>query len=134
VTHLQGKQLVSVIPAMRIMSSLSGIVCMLTFILPMAVAQDGEGSSVSQLKRTTCVSRTSAPTSDVHVKIDAAAGDSAICLPGRDAATALLNDPLAGSRAVVAEVLAEAERRAANLRFEVGAPPPRFTQDRIQGH
>lgn len=41
--------------------------------------------------------------------------------------------PVSTSSSIVAATLAEAERRAANLKFEVG-PPPRFmTKERISG-
>ena len=73
------------------------------------------------------------------------AGRDGLCVEVRDAARSFADQAVAetlaradehiasASSSIVAATLAEAERRAANLKFEVG-PPPRFmTKERNSG-
>ena len=77
-------------------------------------------------------------------RLNQISADGAVCQAIRDAAKDLATayaqeDPaqqdeiVKASRAIVAETLAEAERRAANLQFEVGPPPRHMTKGRNSG-
>jgi hypothetical protein len=73
--------------------------------------------------------------------LDEISTDTAVCAQINDAASALaleLSDSNPGKDAVEAEaaaermkqILAEADQRAASIRFEVGPPPPNLTRSR----
>jgi hypothetical protein len=73
--------------------------------------------------------------------LDEISTDAAVCAQINDAASALaleLSDSNPGKDAVEAEaaaermkqILAEADQRAASIRFEVGPPPPNLTRSR----
>jgi hypothetical protein len=74
--------------------------------------------------------------------LTALAADTAICQPARTAAVALIAERAAPSsevneadaaRAVVDATLAEAELRAASMKFEVGPPPLNLSRGRSGG-
>lgn len=79
----------------------------------------------------------------VTTALAALAGDDAICGPVRSAALSLVADPgtLAGvepaapdpARSLVEATLAEADRRAAAMKFEVGPPPLNLSRGRRGG-
>jgi hypothetical protein len=96
------------------------------------------------------IGRSTALAADIDLALKAISDDTAICSPQRDAALAIasarssragapetspsLSNPLAPtSREAVAAALAEAERQANNLKFEVGPPPPTITKGRNSG-
>ncbi len=93
------------------------------------------------------ITRSEAPTADIAAALDTVAADPDACQPLHDAAIGLAisragpavgddtsDDRIAAaSRSIVAQTLAEAERRAANLKFEVGPPPPNLTKGRNPG-
>jgi hypothetical protein len=93
----------------------------------------------------TAVAKTAAPAADILAALEVIAGDANACEPVRSAAKELAVS-LAGSvpaaaefqTAVasipaIAETQAEAERRAASLKFEVGPPPANLTRGRSPG-
>ena len=78
---------------------------------------------------------------DLLMALDAVSADATACTQIKDAASALaleLSDANPGQDANAAEaaaermkqVLAEADQRAASLRFEVGPPPRNLTRSR----
>lgn len=78
---------------------------------------------------------------ELLMALDAISGDATACAPIKDAASALaleLSDANPGQDANAAEasaermkqVLAEADQRAASVRFEVGPPPRNLTRSR----
>jgi hypothetical protein len=125
---------------------------MLTFAAPMAWAQADRLSAVL-VKDVACsapdamaglqrnLSTADASPIDTRAALGAIAADTLICTPIREAAEDLVNSSFsaavgpsaAASNSIIAEALAEAERRAANMKFEVGPPPPRLTRGRNPG-
>ena len=89
------------------------------------------------------IAKAGAAPADILAALNAIAADAAACAPVRAAATELgaelaavvaPDDSIAvASNLVVADALAEAERRATNMKFEVGPPPPRLTRGRSAG-
>ena len=97
------------------------------------------------------IGKASAVAADVDAALSEIAANQSICsalrdaareigtarvdqVPGSVAATDAVPDTIAiSSREAVAAALAEAERRAANLKFEVGPPPPNLTKGRNSG-
>jgi hypothetical protein len=63
----------------------------------------------------------------------ARAGGTTLAASAATAAPTITADIAATSREAVAAALAEGERRAASLKFEVGPPPPNLTKGRISG-
>lgn len=138
----------------RLLRPLAVMICMLTFAAPEAFAQDGERLSAALVEDVSCgstdaldglnakIAASGASSIDIQAALGAIAADTAVCSAIRDAAkgfVASATPALTGSRAaaassaIIADALAEAERRAANMKFEVGPPPPRLTRGRNPG-
>lgn len=117
--------------------------------LPDALAKDASCVSAVEarqsLERTIAAAPADTPPDAIVSALYQIVGRDDVCAPARDAARALAEATAAAapaladqrlasaSSAIVAATLAEAERRAANLTFEVG-PPPRFmTRERKSG-
>jgi hypothetical protein len=101
------------------------------------------------------ISKSTSPAADIDAALAAIAADGSICSALRDAAKdigatraagttttaaadpaaapAAIGDMPASSREAVAAALAEGERRVANLKFEVGPPPPNLTKGHNPG-
>jgi hypothetical protein len=123
-----------------------------TFAAPIAWAQSDRLSAVL-VKDVACaeqdaigglqrnIAAAGASSVESRAALGVIAADTTICPAIREAAEDLSNAILsmaappsaAASSAVVADALAEAERRASNLKFEVGPPPPRLTRGRNPG-
>ncbi len=142
----------------RLLRALFAItVGILTLASPVASAQTADGLTAQIAKDAACTSpdartrlqdniaKAGAAQADLLAALNAIAADAAACAPVRAAATelaiALAPAPVvapgdsitAASNLVVADTLAEAERRASNMKFEVGPPPPRLTRGRSAG-
>jgi len=142
----------------RLLRTLAAITAgLLTFAAPVASAQAADGLAAKLAKDVACVApgasaglqanvaKAAAAPADVLAALYAIAADTAACAPVRSAATELAvsltpaplrppGDPItAASNTVIANTLAEAERRASNMKFEVGPPPPRLTRGRSAG-
>jgi hypothetical protein len=87
------------------------------------------------------IKKSAAVPGDIGAALNLIAADQARCSPVREAATALAAGYVAAApapapeerqdeqnRAIVAQTLAEADRQAAQLRFEVGPPPRNMTR------
>lgn len=91
------------------------------------------------------IKKLGAPSEAIGATLKVIAADEARCAPLRQAATELallysaqpaptaedLAD--AAARKAVEQTLAEADRNAASLKFEVDPPPPRLTKERVDG-
>jgi hypothetical protein len=132
---------------------LAAIVCVLIFATPTASAQD-VGRLADTLAKDVCaangaettlqdnIATVGATPSEIVDALNVIVADTSACAPLRDAArklagsVALRRSPTAEDRAaaasgkIVADTLAEAERRVATMKFEVGPPPPRLTRGR----
>ena len=130
--------------------------CVLTFATPSASAQRdnltgkltaGVVCTVPGAEATLRynISKAAAAPSDIASALNAIVGDPTACGPMRDAASKLAASitlrtsadakdraPAASSK-IIADALAEAERRAANMKFEVGPPPAKVTRGRNPG-
>lgn len=129
----------------------------LTLASPVASAQIADSLTAQIAKDAACTSpeartrlqdniaKAGAAPAELLAALNAIAADTAACAPVRAAATELAitlapapvvapDDIItAASNMVVADTLAEAERRASNMKFEVGPPPPRLTRGRSAG-
>jgi hypothetical protein len=136
---------------------LAATIGMLVLTTPQAFGQAAGGLASELAKGVTCtspdasvglltaVAKTTAPAADILAALGAIGNDAAACEPVRNAAKELAVSlaasvpavaevpTAAASSAVLAEVEAEAERRAASLKFEVGPPPPNLTRGRSPG-
>jgi hypothetical protein len=114
-----------------------------------ALAKDASCVSVAEarqsLERAIAAAPADTPPDAIVSALYQIVGRDDVCAPAHEAARALAEATVAAapaladrrlaseSSAIVAATLAEAERRAANLKFEVG-PPPRFmTRERKSG-
>lgn len=127
---------------------------------PCAIAQTPAAGPDALTKDVACAASAAKPALDANVRKELGDGqgarsamaarlnqissDSTVCGPVRDAAKDLAStyaaaDPASGPtashapNAAVAEALAEAQRRLANLKFEVGPPPRNMTKGRTSG-
>lgn len=138
----------------RLLRPLAAVVLMLTFATPQTFAQEVERLSAVLVKDVSCgstdaldglnanIAASGASSPDVQIALGVIAADAAVCPAIRDAARGFVLSPppspagghaASASSAVIADALAEAERRAANMKFEVGPPPPRLTRGRNPG-
>ena len=100
-----------------------------------AEAQTALDAAITRLLQT-------APRDTAITVLNQISADQTVCAPVRDAATGLAATVVAASAAaadqqiseasgsIVGATLAEAEHRAANLKFEVGPPPRNMTKGR----
>jgi hypothetical protein len=134
---------------------LAAIVCVLICAAPTASAQAARLSD--NLARNVCsaigaettlqdnIAEAKAAPSEIIDALNVIVADTSACAPLRDAARklagslALRRSPTEQDRAtaasgkIIADTLAEAERRLATMTFEVGPPPPKLTRGRDPG-